>query len=327
VVSAYTKLFLRAKPLNDLVRCMVVTNEPQSFYSKLNDWVSKNGFSYWFEDDTKKTTWKTLKIYLYNASKSYKGKIVPLEIQVTSPRLWFFTLASGQHYMYELRRLEQFARTKEYYEKYAMDPETLLQQLKNNNIDLYEEYNLMKAKGGFIRSQGTFSMEKDNLHIDGIPFRELTGRGQCEVIHGKLFLSNCGYFWTNSKWDATKNWDISSDVHLSADGEVILAFSPVQEVFGGDNKAFTVCVTSTAIWIRSKMFNEQHYWNRSIQPPNTNILVQIRNKKITVVVNGKPVNLLYNYPFDTFHLGIINFAQFRQKDIYYTSAKIQEVHS
>jgi len=325
--SAYVKLFLRAKPLNDLVRCMVVTNDPTPFYTKLNSFVEARGFTYWYEDDSTKANWRTLKIYLYHASRSYKGKIVPLEIQVTTPRLWFFTLASGQHYMYELRRLEQFSHCEQYCQKYGINLETLLQELKNNNIDLMDEYKLMLSKGNFLLNQGSFTAQLNGNGplSENISFREFGGSKEFEVILGRLYVGNKGYFWSEQQFDAHKNWDISSDVHLQGEGEIIIGFSPQHEVHtGGDNKSFTVCVSKDAIWIRSKMFSEHRYYNRHIQTRNTNILVQIRNKEMTVIVNGKAVNLSYTYPFDNFYVGIINFASYRQKDIYYSSFVITQ---
>lgn len=187
-----------------------------------------------------------------------------------------------------------------------------------------DDYKLMLSKGNFLLTQGSFTAKLNGPLSENICFRDVGGSKEFEVIHGRLYIGNSGYFWSDQQFDAHKNWDISSDVHLKGEGEIIIGFSPQPEAYGGDNKAFTVCVTLDAIWIRSKMFNQQHYYNRHIQTPNTNILVQIRNKKMTVIVNGKTVNMSYTYPFDNFHVGIINFASYRQKDIYYSSIVITQ---
>jgi hypothetical protein len=45
--SAFENLLLRNQPLNDVVRSLVVTTNPPSFFQILNEFVSNSDFTYW----------------------------------------------------------------------------------------------------------------------------------------------------------------------------------------------------------------------------------------------------------------------------------------
>jgi hypothetical protein len=104
----------------------------------------------------------------------------------------------------------------------------------------------------------------------------------------------------------------------TGDGEAILGISPVAESYNGQNSSFTVCVTRETIWIRAKMFEEQLYYdNKQNFPTNSYIpiLISLRGGKVRLLINNMEIKISYTYPFTIFRVGIINFKQYRQKDI------------
>jgi hypothetical protein len=128
---------------------------------------------------------------------------------VTTPRLWFFTAASGQHHMYELRRLEQFSQCGAIYREYNIDPATLVNELNNNGIDLTEEFKNMQDRGNFLNQKGKFSVQMAAPSVGELEFSEMRNQtGVFDVINGRLYISNSAYFWSKQSFEAGKNYEI-----------------------------------------------------------------------------------------------------------------------
>jgi hypothetical protein len=117
---ALEKLFLRGKPLDDLARCMVL-NGHQDFLRELENFTAQQKFSLWIEDDRdKEKHWATYKIYLYKNNKSYYGRIVPLEIQLISMKIYHYSKESSDHRQHEESRKKDYNHCKEVYKKYKI---------------------------------------------------------------------------------------------------------------------------------------------------------------------------------------------------------------
>jgi hypothetical protein len=118
--TAMVKLFLRAKPLNDLVRAVVLTERYEDFFAKLKDFAEKNKFYFWYENDQEVPSkfWRTVKIFLYKKGKTYYGRVVPVEIQVTTTSVWNYSKAANDHDRYEQVRLGQFEKCKQVYQSH-----------------------------------------------------------------------------------------------------------------------------------------------------------------------------------------------------------------
>jgi len=129
------KLFLRNKPLNDVVRCMVIcSNEadgPDDFMqnlAKLRE-DSKNYFSYWVEDDTGKAGWGTYKVYVHYTQ--LPGKVFPVEVQFVSKVVYDLEKEAQTHSDYESVRQNFGALSVYQYRK--LDHVTLFNEIPDLN--------------------------------------------------------------------------------------------------------------------------------------------------------------------------------------------------
>jgi len=135
------KLFLRNKPLNDVVRCMVIcsdeANGPDDFMqnlAKLRE-ESKNYFSYWVEDDTGKSGWGTYKVFVYYTQ--LPGKVFPIEVQFVSKKVYDLEKDAQTHLDYE--SLRQNFGALSVYESRKVDYLTLFKEIPDLN-GVWEKY-------------------------------------------------------------------------------------------------------------------------------------------------------------------------------------------
>lgn len=84
--SSYNKIFLKGKSLNDLVSATIITKDFSSFFKELDASTKNGAYQYWTETGKNNLGHETLTCYLYNSTKTYKGKILPIEIVLKTPR-------------------------------------------------------------------------------------------------------------------------------------------------------------------------------------------------------------------------------------------------
>jgi len=135
------KLFLRNKPLNDVVRCMVICsdeeNGPDDFMQNLGKLRedSHNYFSYWAEDDTGKAGWGTYKVYVYYTQMP--GKVFPIEVQFVSKVVYDLEKEAQTHSDYESLR-QNFGALPVYQQRH-IDHLALFQEIPDLN-GVWERY-------------------------------------------------------------------------------------------------------------------------------------------------------------------------------------------
>jgi len=139
------KLFLRNKPLNDVVRCMVICSDEANgpddfmqFLGKLKE-DSKNYFSYWVEDDTGKAGWGTYKVFVYYTQ--FPGKVFPIEVQFVSKTIYDLEKAAQTHLDYE--SLRQSFGALSVYEARKVDHISLFKEIPDLN-GVWEKYIINK---------------------------------------------------------------------------------------------------------------------------------------------------------------------------------------
>lgn len=145
--GAYSKLFLRGEGINDLGRAMIITETEDKFIKELNKWVNQNPYDYWVEDDQCSIRYR---IYLYHTEKRYKGRILPYEIQINKPKLYFFDKESGDHGVYETSRHNSFKSCVEIYKKHDVVVDVFMKELCNNNIISSYKYENFCVTGSFF---------------------------------------------------------------------------------------------------------------------------------------------------------------------------------
>jgi len=135
------KLLLRNKPLNDVVRCLVICsdieNGPDDFMFNLGKLraESHNYFSYWAEDDTEKTGWGTYKVYVYYTQ--IPGKVFPIEIQFITKTAYDLEQKAQTHLDYE--SLRQNFGAAPVYKRYEIDHLALFQEIRDLD-GVWEKY-------------------------------------------------------------------------------------------------------------------------------------------------------------------------------------------
>ena len=126
--SSYSKIFLKGKNLKDLVTATIVTKDFSSFFKELDDFTKDGVYQYWTETGKRILGHDTLTCYLYNSKKTYKNKILPVEIVLKTPRQ--FCLENAL--------------------KHQLSPEEAIKTQKMeeyvNGLNIYERRNLKHAE-------------------------------------------------------------------------------------------------------------------------------------------------------------------------------------
>jgi hypothetical protein len=103
----YEKLFVRGKPLNDMVRCTFTGPDVDRFYEELRSMLREEpDLSIQVKQPKKGATWDVVKIYLYRADCKVNGLFhVPIEIQLQNLGATIWYRSSTLHKIYEEQRL------------------------------------------------------------------------------------------------------------------------------------------------------------------------------------------------------------------------------
>jgi hypothetical protein len=210
-------------------------------------------------------------------------------------------------------RLNQFSKACEIYAQKGKNVEEIVMNLKRNGIDLEAEFNeLNNARGNFFEHSGNFRASVDLPETSDLSFVSSTNRvGGLKVVNGTLFLKDTAYYWSNQIFSAKKNYKVQGLVKLGADEEsLIMGIGPNVEHHGMNTTSWTLFINNHSVWIRKNMFNDTLYFNKI----NFNtqhfipFTIQLVNGVITCEIDGKNINCRYQYPYDTFRIGIITWS-------------------
>lgn len=332
--SAYTKLFLRGRPMSDLVRATVVVERPEEaavFFRELKALSGRGRFEYTYRDEqfNQRAQWRVVKIFIFPKGVTYKGHIMPVEVQVTTSRLHFLVKQSSWHRGYEVVRLNQFLKCKSVYEKHGHDVGEVLERLRaRTGVDLTEEYERLSRGGDFVAAGGEFSVRPgaDALSSgeNGMTFRNFRGEENVhKLVNGMVYLKNSAYYWSEETFDLRGGASYRLEAHGklgggggSADDEcIILAVSPEPERHGtNDLNAWTVFVNLASVWVRSHMFGQQVGFFKEVRDADTPVKVEIfvRDGKVTGAVDGVPLESrgvrASPFPHRHFRVGILTWG-------------------
>ncbi len=325
--GACEKMFLRGKPLNDLLRATVVAADFFIFFENLNDFCKKTGFDYWIDDEENATGYKVLKIYIYKVNKSYKNKIVPVEIQLQTSQHYNFLKGSKSHQSYVIERIQQFVKCQEVYLEHNphVPMEDFIKPFLASGAILQSDWDKLNIRGDFEggfkekNEKGSFSVPKANsceISKDGTPtdleFCNARKDKNLKIINGNLFLTEWAYHWTEQSFSTKQNYLINVEAYI---GENIwIAIGRDKEVWIGPNEgskltSWTIML-GQIMMIRTGMY--YRYWktDRRYKAPKdkkVNLEIKIQNREINVIIDGKEDSKKVAYNYDTFRIGILSW--------------------
>jgi hypothetical protein len=340
--SAYSKLFLRGRPMSDLVRATVVVERPEDagrFFSELLKLEASGGYSFTCRDDqaNKNAKWRVIKILLYPRGVTYKGRIVPVEVQVTTAKLHFLVKQSSWHQGYEVVRLNQFAKCREVYRKHGRDVARTLEQLRKRTalVDLTGHVESLSVSGEFVRSGKDFAVAPARDANLAMTFRNFRGEaGVHPLVGGMLYLKDGAYYWTEETFGGVSR---GTAYHLEAHGligngeddeSITVALAPEPASHGhGDEHTLTVTVSKTHVWIRDGMYANTlfHTYDARSKAP-VKIEIFVRHGVVCIAVDGTqladrgmhPVQYTHGH----FRVGILTWGQ--QHGTFLKSLQVRE---
>ena len=233
------KVFFRGKLLNDMGRAKIVTEKAEEFLKEFINFVSSTDYLYWVEDDQKDPIFPVVKLYLYHKTKRYNGKIMPFEIQLSSPQQVRYAHACEFHKIYEMDRLAQIDNTREIYKKKGMKMADLANRLIKANMLKSEDWSKISLFGNFCKESEGFSAEMP----DGqkVLFKEALPKqtASFKIANGILYLTEKSCCWSLQSWPASGSWLITCKVLLKK-GKIKIGLGDKPECPGtsGNSKIF-----------------------------------------------------------------------------------------